>query len=81
MYKQLMDRNVCLTLQGRQGLVKKIYRGVVFLHDENEMENNGYFCSKSQICEKIKVYGDACNEKVVTFNLVVVDLSLFHSTH
>ena len=67
---------VCLTLQGRQGLVKKIYRGVVFLYDENETENNGYFCSKSQMCEKIKLYGDACNEKVVTHNLAVAGLPL-----
>ncbi|KAJ9684691.1 hypothetical protein PVL29_016920 [Vitis rotundifolia] len=64
-------------LKGRQGLVKKIYRGVIFLYDENEMENNGYFCSKSQMCEKIKLCGDACNEKVVTHNLALAGPSGF----
>ncbi|KAL5735057.1 hypothetical protein ACOSP7_032918 [Xanthoceras sorbifolium] len=49
--------------KGRQGVVKQIYRGIVFLYDENETENGGYFCSKSQLCEKIKLFANACNEK------------------
>ncbi|KAJ4720705.1 Transcription elongation factor Spt5 [Melia azedarach] len=47
--------------KGRQGIVKKIYRGIIFLYDENETENGGYFCTKSQLCEKIKA--DACDGK------------------
>ncbi|KAJ7975010.1 Transcription elongation factor Spt5 [Quillaja saponaria] len=39
--------------KGKQGIVKKIYRGTIFLYDEREEENGGYFCSKSHMCEKI----------------------------
>lgn len=44
-------------LQGREGIVKHIYRGVVFLTDDNE-ENDGYFCAKSFMCEKVKLVDD-----------------------
>uniref|UniRef100_A0A7N0T699 KOW domain-containing protein n=1 Tax=Kalanchoe fedtschenkoi TaxID=63787 RepID=A0A7N0T699_KALFE len=44
--------------QGRQGIVKQIYRGIVFLNDENE-ENDGYFCAMSFMCEKVKLFEDA----------------------
>ncbi|XP_008233436.1 PREDICTED: protein RNA-directed DNA methylation 3 [Prunus mume] len=50
-------------LKDRQGIVRQIYRGTIFLYDENETENGGYFCSKSHMCEKIKLYNDACKEK------------------
>ncbi|XP_057979247.1 protein RNA-directed DNA methylation 3 isoform X2 [Malania oleifera] len=49
--------------KGRQGIVKQIYRGTIFLYDESEMENSGYFCSRSQMCQKVKRSGGACNEK------------------
>lgn len=64
----LEDENlyICLYLQGRQGIVRKIYRGTIFLYDENETENGGYFCAKSQMCEKIVLSADACKEKVVS---------------
>lgn len=58
-----------LTFQDRQGIVRQIYRGTIFLYDENETENGGYFCSKSHMCEKIKLYNDACKEKVGSFFL------------
>lgn len=61
-------------LQGRQGTVKHIYRGVVFLYDENETENGGYFCCKSKICEKVKFSPDTCTEKV---GLNFIDSPLF----
>lgn len=54
-------------LQGRQGIVKQIYRGIIFLYDENEQENGGFICCKSQICEKTKLSVDACKGKVVLF--------------
>lgn len=46
---------VLLYLQDREGIVKQIYRGVVFALDENEVENGGYFCFKAQLCEKVKL--------------------------
>ncbi|KAK4385688.1 protein RNA-directed DNA methylation 3 [Sesamum angolense] len=39
-------------LKDRQGIVKKIYKGILFLCDESEQENNGYICVKAQLCEK-----------------------------
>lgn len=54
-------------MQGKQGLVKQIYRGIVFLLDENETEHGGYLCSKSQFCEKVKPFADICNEKVFSY--------------
>lgn len=52
-------------VQGRQGIVKQIYRGTIFLYDENEEQNGGYFCSKSQMCEKVKLF-DSFTEKVLS---------------
>ncbi|XP_021897762.1 protein RNA-directed DNA methylation 3-like [Carica papaya] len=49
--------------EGQQGTVKQVYRGILFLYDENETENGGYFCCKSSMCEKIKLSFDACSEK------------------
>ncbi|CAN1238473.1 Protein RNA-directed DNA methylation 3 [Linum grandiflorum] len=52
-------------LKDRQGIVKQIYRGVVFIHnDDNETENGGYFCSRAQICEKVKLSSELFKEKV-----------------
>ncbi|KAL0303323.1 UNVERIFIED_CONTAM: protein RNA-directed DNA methylation 3 [Sesamum radiatum] len=50
-------------LKDRQGIVKKIYKGILFLCDESEQENNGYICVKAQLCEKVNLTGDASNEK------------------
>ncbi|KAL6980301.1 hypothetical protein U1Q18_021943 [Sarracenia purpurea var. burkii] len=50
-------------LQDRQGMVKQIYRGIVFLYDENEQENSGYICCRSQICERVKLSDGACKGK------------------
>ncbi|KAJ9175488.1 hypothetical protein P3X46_014038 [Hevea brasiliensis] len=52
-------------LKDRQGIAKQIYRGIIFMYDENETENGGYFCSKAQMCEKIKLSFDASGEKGV----------------
>ncbi|XP_057428004.1 protein RNA-directed DNA methylation 3 isoform X2 [Lotus japonicus] len=38
----------------KQGIVKHIYRGIVFLYNEIEEENCGYFTAKSSVCEKVK---------------------------
>ncbi|CAI9773016.1 unnamed protein product [Fraxinus pennsylvanica] len=50
-------------LKDKQGTVKKIYKGILFLCDESEQENNGYICVKAQLCEKINISGDASKEK------------------
>lgn len=52
------------SLQGKQGIVKLIYRGIIFLYDQNQEENGGYFCCKSRICEKTKLSIETFNEKV-----------------
>ncbi|KAE9618766.1 putative translation protein SH3 [Lupinus albus] len=40
--------------KGKEGIVRHIYRGIVFLYDESVEENGGYFTSKSNMCEKVK---------------------------
>ncbi|XP_057732820.1 protein RNA-directed DNA methylation 3 isoform X2 [Arachis stenosperma] len=44
--------------KGRQGIVRHIYRGILFLWDESLEENAGYFTSKSHVCEKVKLTVD-----------------------
>ena len=52
--------------EDKQGVVKQIYRGTIFLYEENGTDNGGYICCKSQMCEKVKQLFEACNEKVVS---------------
>lgn len=52
-------------LQDRQGIVKQIYRGTIFIQDEIETENGGYIYARSQLCEKVKFSFDASNKKVI----------------
>lgn len=40
--------------QDRQGIVKHMYKGTLFIYDENETENSGFFCVKSASCENMK---------------------------
>lgn len=54
-------------MQDRQGIVKQIYKGVVFLYDQSEQDNSGYLCVKGQMCEKITRSDGISNEKVCTF--------------
>ncbi|XP_020091605.1 protein RNA-directed DNA methylation 3 isoform X3 [Ananas comosus] len=49
------------SLEGRQGIVKHLYRGSIFIYDENETENSGFFCAKSESCEKIKKSRESVN--------------------
>ncbi|XP_019198596.1 PREDICTED: protein RNA-directed DNA methylation 3 isoform X7 [Ipomoea nil] len=37
----------------RQGIVKQIYKGVIFLYDEMGEEHNRYVCVKAPVCERI----------------------------
>ncbi|ESQ40338.1 hypothetical protein EUTSA_v10015856mg, partial [Eutrema salsugineum] len=54
--------------EGKQGVVRQVYRGIIFLYAENEEDNGGYFCCKSQACEKIKLFTDESNEKTDGFD-------------
>ncbi|XP_050938487.1 protein RNA-directed DNA methylation 3 isoform X2 [Cucumis melo] len=47
------------SLKDKQGIVKHVYRHTLFVYDENEVDNDGYFCCKSNMCEKIKMSYDA----------------------
>ncbi|AQK87069.1 Protein RNA-directed DNA methylation 3 [Zea mays] len=40
--------------QGKQGLVKHLYLGILFIFNESESENCGFFCAQSGSCEKIR---------------------------
>ncbi|KAK4356445.1 hypothetical protein RND71_025416 [Anisodus tanguticus] len=51
------------SLKDRQGTVKQIYKGVVFLYEQSEQDNNGYLCVKGQMCERITGSGGVLNEK------------------
>ncbi|KAF9594219.1 hypothetical protein IFM89_028876 [Coptis chinensis] len=38
---------------GKEGIVKHICKSTTFIYDESQLENGGYFCAKSQMCENI----------------------------
>ncbi|AQK94713.1 Protein RNA-directed DNA methylation 3 [Zea mays] len=40
--------------QGKQGVVKHLYLGILFIYNESESENCGFFCAQSGSCEKIR---------------------------
>lgn len=56
-----------LIFQDREGTIKQIYRGIIFVHDEKEEENGGYFCTKAQCCEKVKISTNTFSVKVSDF--------------
>ncbi|CAL0316444.1 unnamed protein product [Lupinus luteus] len=39
----------------KEGIVRHIYRGIIFVYNESEEDNGGYFTSKSKMCEKVKL--------------------------
>lgn len=53
-----------IQFQGKQGVVRQVYRGIIFLYVEGEEENGGYLCCKSQACEKVKLFTEESNDKV-----------------
>ena len=59
-------------MQGKQGIVKHIYRGIVFLYDGNEEENGGYLTCKSNMCEKVKVAVGDCSGKVWNLSSILL---------
>lgn len=40
--------------QGKKGVVKHMFKGVLFIHDVNETENGGFFCAKAEHCVNTK---------------------------
>ncbi|KAF0925336.1 hypothetical protein E2562_016028 [Oryza meyeriana var. granulata] len=40
--------------QGKQGVVKHMYMGILFIYNESESENNGFFCAQCGACENVK---------------------------
>ncbi|WVZ99160.1 hypothetical protein U9M48_044499 [Paspalum notatum var. saurae] len=39
-------------LQGKEGVVKHLYMGILFIYNESESENFGFFCAQCGSCEK-----------------------------
>uniref|UniRef100_M4CZ23 KOW domain-containing protein n=1 Tax=Brassica campestris TaxID=3711 RepID=M4CZ23_BRACM len=54
--------------EGKQGVVRQVYRGIIFLYAEGEEENGGYLCCKSQSCEKVKLFTEESNDKTGGFD-------------
>jgi len=40
--------------QGKQGVVKHLYLGILFIYNESESENCGFFCAQCGSCENVK---------------------------
>ncbi|KAL5231855.1 hypothetical protein ABZP36_030631 [Zizania latifolia] len=40
--------------QGKQGVVKHLYMGILFIYNESESENSGFFCAQCGSCENVK---------------------------
>ncbi|KAJ0963140.1 hypothetical protein J5N97_028262 [Dioscorea zingiberensis] len=40
-------------LEDKQGGVRHMYKGILFIYDDLQLENSGLFCVRSEICEKI----------------------------
>ncbi|XP_078170913.1 kow domain-containing transcription factor 1 isoform X2 [Carex rostrata] len=41
--------------EGKKGVVKHMFKGVLFIHDESEDENSGFFCAKAEHCVNTKI--------------------------
>ncbi|CAN8257190.1 unnamed protein product [Cochlearia groenlandica] len=54
--------------EGKQGVVRQVYRGIIFLYVEGEEENGGYICCTSKLCEKIKLFTEEFNDKTGGFD-------------
>ncbi|VAH20895.1 unnamed protein product [Triticum turgidum subsp. durum] len=50
-------------VQGKQGVVKHLYMGILFIYDESESENNGFFCAQCGSCENVKKRRDVTNSE------------------
>ncbi|KAL0903619.1 hypothetical protein M5K25_028011 [Dendrobium thyrsiflorum] len=53
-------------LEGREGIVRHMYKGVLFIYDECQSENNGFFCANSGICDIVKKSRDLGGGKLST---------------
>jgi hypothetical protein len=43
-----------LYLQGKEGIVKHLYLGILFIYNESESENFGFFSAQCGSCKNIK---------------------------
>ncbi|XP_068653515.1 protein RNA-directed DNA methylation 3 isoform X2 [Aristolochia californica] len=43
--------------EGREGFLRHLYKGTIFIHDNSNPEYSGYFCTKSELCKKINLKG------------------------
>lgn len=67
-------------MQGKQGVVKHLYLGILFIYNESESENCGFFCAQCGSCEKIrKDLGNSTGESSVCRYgyLLVIELEMF----
>lgn len=63
-------------LQGKQGPVEHIYRGVLFIYDRHHLEHAGFICAKSQAC--LVVGGSRGNrDKIVRIMFFMLSLKFF----
>ncbi|XP_075073823.1 putative transcription elongation factor SPT5 homolog 1 [Nicotiana tabacum] len=60
--------------KGKQGPVKHIFRGIVFIHDRHHLEHAGFICAKSQSCELIGGSGENCDRNGKPFSSRLVPL-------
>ncbi|KAJ1436249.1 Transcription elongation factor Spt5, NGN domain [Sesbania bispinosa] len=71
--KTIMVNDNVRVLEGpskdKQGIVKHIYRGIVFLYNADEEEYCGYFTAKSNMCEKIKLAVGDCSGKTLRIRI------------
>ncbi|KAM0835533.1 hypothetical protein ACQ4PT_062861 [Festuca glaucescens] len=50
-------------VEGKQGVVKHLYMGILFIYNESESENGGYFCAQCGSCENIKKRRELTNSE------------------
>ncbi|WOK93955.1 protein RNA-directed DNA methylation 3 isoform X2 [Canna indica] len=50
--------------EGREGSVKHMYKGTLFIQVKNEIENTEFFCAKSKSCEKTNESKDSRGSKL-----------------
>lgn len=55
-------------LQGKQGPVEHIFRGVLFIYDRHHLEHAGFICAKSQSC--LVVGGSRGNREKMVSNIL-----------
>lgn len=73
-------------VQGKQGVVKHLYMGILFIYNESESENCGFFCAQCGSCENVKKQkdlGSSTSENLVRKCVcpIVNELEMFFLCH